>query len=30
MISTGSLTGNKPEMTIFDRMGVFSESGEVK
>ena len=29
MISTGSLTGNKPEMTIFDRMGDFSEAGEV-
>ena len=26
---TGSLTGSGPEMTIFDRMGDFSESGEV-
>ena len=28
-IFTGSLTGSEPEMTIFDRMGDFSESGEV-
>ena len=29
-IFTGSLTGSEPEMTIFDRMGDFFESGEVK
>ena len=28
-IFTGSLTGSEPEMTIFDLMGDFSESGEV-
>ena len=28
-IFTSSLTGSEPEMTIFDRMGDFSESGEV-
>ena len=27
-ILTGSLTGSGPEMTIFDRIGDFSESGE--
>ena len=28
-IFTRSLTGSEPEMTLFDRMGDFSESGEV-
>ena len=28
-IFTGTLTGSEPEMTIFDRMGDFSEPGEV-